>query len=350
MEILMRQGQSGWKRVGETKFESEYMLQKLIYESPEVIPVASSGAGKSQPKVFVREAGLPGSGNTDLIGVDEEGSITIIECKLAANREVRRMVVGQLLEYAAHLWQMTYERFDEMCCRAEKWQTQRLADVMQGRVKAMGVEWAEEPFRAGLEANLKEGSFTLIIAVDRINDELRRIIEYLNSRGAGAPRVAVLEIQQFEEGDTQLLVPQVFGTTRVPPPPGRMNEETLLRGASEAYKRLYHGVRSLAVQDAFDSSDFTERGYALRFGGQGNLLVLAPNNYVRMWIGRRLPIKSVDEATNKRLWETLGTIPAIQPKLDKTNPEFGVNDTWDTDHIETFLNAFEALVSPASTT
>jgi len=52
-------------------------------------------------RVWVREAHLPGSGLTDLIGLDEDGNISIIETKLASSQEIKRKVIGQILEYAA---------------------------------------------------------------------------------------------------------------------------------------------------------------------------------------------------------------------------------------------------------
>jgi hypothetical protein len=48
--------------------------------------------------VFIREAGLPGSGYTDLLGVDERGNILVVETKHARNDEVRRKVIGQVLD------------------------------------------------------------------------------------------------------------------------------------------------------------------------------------------------------------------------------------------------------------
>lgn len=349
MKILMRKCGANWTQVNEHKFENEGKLQHILYESPEVIPITSLGEEKLQPKVFVREAGLPGSGSTDLIGVDEQGGITIIECKLAANPDIRRKVVGQLLEYAAFLWTMDYEQFDRTCCRAEKWQDRHLVDVMRERIDADSIEWSEELFISGVTDNLKSGNFTLIIAVDRLNDELRRIIEYLNSRGPGTPKISALEVLQFEAGDTQLLVPQMFGTTAAPPPPPPgMDEETLLSGASTRFIELYYGVKNLAARDAFKSSSFTHRGFALRIRGHGNLLVLAPASYVRMWISPSLKVRSVDDEANQRLWQMLGSVRMIRPRLDRRFPEFGVTDeSWTPEEVQKFLKALAELEDSA---
>jgi RecB family endonuclease NucS len=136
MEILVRNSSThGWHRVKEENFENEAALQNILYESPEIIPLEKLGENWIKPKLFIKEAGLPGSGNTDLIGIDEEGGITIIECKLATKSDVRRKVIGQLLEYAAYLWQMPYEEFDKICSKAEGWGDKRLTDVMRGKME-----------------------------------------------------------------------------------------------------------------------------------------------------------------------------------------------------------------------
>jgi RecB family endonuclease NucS len=66
----------------------------MLYESPELIPTKV----EDQAVIFTREAGLPGSGFTDLVGVDAQGNVLIVETKLARNGEIRRKVIGQVLE------------------------------------------------------------------------------------------------------------------------------------------------------------------------------------------------------------------------------------------------------------
>ncbi|HVH50356.1 MAG TPA: hypothetical protein VM781_01720, partial [Candidatus Bathyarchaeia archaeon] len=109
MPILVRQKGSKWQRADDVVFADETQLQKMLYEGPELISPRDQ-----HPAVFIKEAGLPGSGYTDLLGLDIEGNISIVETKLAKNSEVRRKVIGQILEYAAYLWGMSYEEFDNL--------------------------------------------------------------------------------------------------------------------------------------------------------------------------------------------------------------------------------------------
>src|SRR5215469_10387181 len=114
MTILFRtDDKASWQPVEKIAYKDEDRLRDMLLESPDLIPLqGGEKTGKKVARVFIREAGLPNSGRTDLVGVDENGNIYIVECKLATNREIRRQVIGQVLEYAAHLWQKPFEWFN----------------------------------------------------------------------------------------------------------------------------------------------------------------------------------------------------------------------------------------------
>lgn len=59
----------------------------------------------------IGELGLPGSGVTDILAFSPQGDIALIECKLAANQESKRKVIGQILEYAAYLWKCSMKKW-----------------------------------------------------------------------------------------------------------------------------------------------------------------------------------------------------------------------------------------------
>src|SRR3989304_4525999 len=126
---------------------------------------------------MLREVGLPGSGNTDIIGIDEAGGITILECKLATNPEVKRKVIGQVLEYAAFLWRKPYSLLDEVANRRlGKPLAQAMHDALDEETSQ---DWQEAGFVQSVTDSLLEGKFRMVIAVDSINDDLRQTIEYL---------------------------------------------------------------------------------------------------------------------------------------------------------------------------
>ena len=52
--------------------------------------------------------------SVDLVAVGAAGQITVVECKLAANPEIRSSVIGQVFAYAAGLWSLSYDEFDRL--------------------------------------------------------------------------------------------------------------------------------------------------------------------------------------------------------------------------------------------
>ncbi|MBC7223775.1 MAG: hypothetical protein H5T59_05820 [Anaerolineae bacterium] len=63
---------------------------------------------------------------------------------------------------------------------------------------------------------MEEGKFTLIIVVDEINDELRRIIRYVNECSKSSFSLHALEMRRFRAGGVEILVPQLYGLSVKP--------------------------------------------------------------------------------------------------------------------------------------
>jgi RecB family endonuclease NucS len=215
MKILIRKHKNGeWQPVSSAKYRAETELQKLLAETPALISLDEIKPGASPPLVAVRECGLPGSGNTDILAFNGDGDIVIVECKLAANAEIKRKVIGQVLEYGAYLWGMSYEKLNELIYRRTN---EDLAEMIRKAVEEP--DWDEEELRLTIEETLQSGAFILIIAVDEINEELNRTIKFIN--GCGNPNFAftALEMSRFQSGETEILVPHVFGISKTRTPP-----------------------------------------------------------------------------------------------------------------------------------
>ena len=93
----------------EERFATEDELQELIAEHPELLDGEQIRPGNPRRWVLVtREksvAELPGAGgrwSVDHLIVDQDAVPTLVEVKRGENPEIRRSVVGQMLEYAAH--------------------------------------------------------------------------------------------------------------------------------------------------------------------------------------------------------------------------------------------------------
>jgi len=211
MKILVRNNEAKrWEPADLVRARAEVELQNLLIESPFLIPIEEIREDVS-PLVFaVGEFGLPGSGNTDILAFSADGDIAVVECKLAANPESRRKVIGQILEYASFLWGMSYR---EVNSRIQRLKGKPLPDLIE---EAVAGEWDRTGFEDGITQSLANGSFILIIVVDEINEELRRIIRYVNECSKSAFSLHALEVHRFKAGGTEILVPQLYGLSAKP--------------------------------------------------------------------------------------------------------------------------------------
>ncbi|MFW6110272.1 MAG: hypothetical protein ACOC6Q_02505 [Patescibacteria group bacterium] len=208
MKILKRQEEDKkWKTYTQRSYKDEAELQDIIYEDPRIIPINEISEDRKEIKIAIKEFGLPGTGSSDIIGIDEDGKITIIEAKLAVNPEIKRKVIGQILEYAAFLWRKTYEQFDSVI---EEKNGKPLLDLMADLVEDQN--WSEEEFRKAVGTNLYNGDFSLFILVDDVDDSLKRILEFINSSSFSGPQIYALAARYFKDAEgSEFLIPQIYG-------------------------------------------------------------------------------------------------------------------------------------------
>ena len=196
--VLIRRPKGTWHEPESSKFDSEKALQDLVRLSPTLLPGGDELA-------VVAELSIPGVGFVDLVGVGSDGRIVIVECKLRANPEIRREVVGQVLSYAGGLWRMSYDSFESAF-----WA--RAGMSIYAMVKQeTATELDESQLRESVTDNLAKGSFRLVVAVDEITTELRTIIEFLNEHTRENVQVLALELRYSSDGDVELLNPVVYG-------------------------------------------------------------------------------------------------------------------------------------------
>lgn len=202
--LLLRRSGERWRSPRVQSYNDEEMLKLLLCESPQLLPTHTEGS------VVVDELTVPLIGSVDLAAVDADGSITLVECKLSSNPEIRRSVIGQIFAYAAGLWQLRYEDFD----RAFALRTHNLplAEAIRAALpQERRDEWQEELFRRNVADNLAAGRFTLVIAVDRITDELKRVVPYVNSHTISEVQFLALELGYISDGDVELVRPLTYG-------------------------------------------------------------------------------------------------------------------------------------------
>jgi hypothetical protein len=190
--------------------KGEATLEQFLVDHPEIIP--GQEMDSEFPPTFVviqSQAGVT-PGSMDILMVDNEGVPTIIETKLIDNREIRRSVLAQGLEYLAHL--QTEWSSERMKTTAEKFWSAR-NQVFDVVAEKRFQTTLDESFWNRVQVNLQSGKMRLIIAADKIPPELRTVIEFLNETAIFD--VYGMEVQFFAEGLTgdQILVPHILGST-----------------------------------------------------------------------------------------------------------------------------------------
>lgn len=197
-------------------FDNESLLQDILEKFPEF--VALEDLGVSEPFVVIgREVATP-AGYIDVLCIDGEGVLTVIETKLARNPQIRREVVGQVLEYVAQL---------------SKWKAQDVIQVanqyFQSSSDTGGTGGAtltdllkstsepEEMLSPGdvyerIENNLRKGRIKVVIASDAIPETLKDTVNFINSFSNFD--IYVLQVQLFKKDDLEIYAPAIFGFAR----------------------------------------------------------------------------------------------------------------------------------------
>ena len=193
-----------WRELKATQYADEAALEELLRTSPELLPGSAAG-----PVYVVSQLAVPNVGTADIVVVDRAGAITIVECKLRANSEIRRWVIGQVFSYAAGLWQLSVFDFDRL------WQARAGTSLLGQLGSDERGETDPEAFRSNLQDNLKEGRFRLVIAVDEITSELKRTVSYINDHTEAEVQVLALELRYYAEAGIEVLMPAIYGEEAV---------------------------------------------------------------------------------------------------------------------------------------
>ena len=206
----------GLEPMVEQPFALEDDLQELLAKYPELLDGEQVRPDNPRRWILIsREMGIAERleesprWSLDHLIVDQDAVPTLVEVKRSANTEIRRTIVGQLLEYAAHAsetWtaDMMRDRFEASCEGLGDNPTERLAKLLQTDDADV------DAFFQDVATNLAARRMRLLFVADEIPDPLLRIVEFLNQQ---MPTIEVLavEIKQYSGTARRTLVPRVLG-------------------------------------------------------------------------------------------------------------------------------------------
>ncbi len=215
--IYTRGAQGELVSLTEERFQTEDALQELLAEHPELLDGEQMRPGDPRRWILItREQGIADTPHAsprwslDHLILDQDAVPTLVEVKRGANSEIRRQVVGQMLDYATNA-SRTWTA-DELRKTFEEAISERGGDPGEELARLLD---ADEPdadsYWDDVATNLAAKRLRLLFVADAIPDELARIVEFLNEQ---MPNIEVLavEIKQFRGGESaQTLVPRVIG-------------------------------------------------------------------------------------------------------------------------------------------
>ena len=250
--IYIKNSQGGLEPLEEEPFSTEDDLQALLAEHPELLDGEQMRPGNPRRWILVtREKGIaetPEAGERyalDHLLIDQDATPTLVEVKRGSNPEIRRKVVGQMLDYAAHA-ALTWTA-QELRLTFEA-STSNHHDVLRDLLQTDD-EPDADTFWNDVATNLAATRLRLLFVADEIPDSLARIVSFLNEQTRDNIEVLAVEIKQFSGETTQTLVPRVIGRTAAPPGKDKLTYATLLADftndkARAAVERLLNVTKS----------------------------------------------------------------------------------------------------------
>lgn len=196
----------------------EAWLQSVIFEHPELLPVAEFDESFA-PAVPVGREISTSSGYIDNLYVSPSGSVTIIETKLWTNPERHRTVVAQIIDYAKELSQWNYDQLDAAILKASRRRDRggagSLGQLIAPFLEEVGM--SEVDFQERIISTLRNGEFLLLIIGDQISPNLALLTESISGVPGLDFRLGLVELQLYRlDRDSEwplLVIPEIVGRT-----------------------------------------------------------------------------------------------------------------------------------------
>jgi hypothetical protein len=163
-------------QVASTKLANENMIQNWIAERPELLGL--------ELLIIGREVVAPDRGRIDLLGIDEEGNLSILELK---RDRTPREVIAQALDYASWIVTLSTREVHEIAVKYLK--------------KDLEAAFRER-FDTALPETLNE-SHTMVIIASKFDPSSQRIVRYLSEAYDIAINTAFFTV--FEDDGKTLL-------------------------------------------------------------------------------------------------------------------------------------------------
>ncbi len=261
MVIIVAKNGKDLKVLRRSEIRLEQDLQDYVYNNPEVLCISEIKGEDKRFITLVKEFPVyigQSARSLDILGIDEDGDIYLIETKLYRNPDKRR-IIAQLLEYGAGLWTSYRANSDKFLSDLDRILRERFGKSLDQKLKEDFGEDSLEFILNETKQKIVDGSFTFIILMDTVPEDLKEVLLYLNQNSEF--NVYAVELEFYKHDKFDIIVPKIYGTesTKSDRIPESCNEERFFKDASrrlsqedvELLKKLY---------------EFSERIFQIRWG------------------------------------------------------------------------------------
>jgi hypothetical protein len=199
------------EKLNRTEFDLEKDMRDMLLKHPEMIPVYEIEEDiklltiKRELRVFEKASAK----FADAVSVDKNGSIYLVETKLFRNED-KRHVVAQVLSYGASLWASSegsvqfLEVLDESC---NDLFGKPFLDLVRDRFSLD--DGALETFKDALVKNWDDGIFKFIVYMDKVSDDLKNLVTYINKRSRFD--IYIVGVDYYTKDGIEIIIPKLYG-------------------------------------------------------------------------------------------------------------------------------------------
>jgi hypothetical protein len=207
-------------KMPQTDYLDEADLQRLIAAHPSLLGgcTAEKEAEERDLLLVKREMGVPDQENggdrwsLDHFYIDQNCVPTLVEVKRSKSGDMRRSIVGQLMDYAANA--AVYWSVATIKENLQRHWGDKAQETLDAFLESADVE--EDEFWRRVEKNFEEHNIRLVFVADELPRQLKRVIEFLNEQMKDVEVLGV-ELRQFKTEDPtqplRAIAPSVVGRT-----------------------------------------------------------------------------------------------------------------------------------------
>lgn len=147
----------------------------------------------------------------DFLFLDQNAVPTFVECKRYADTRSRREVVGQVLEYVANAQRDWSRKMLHSVAENTAKQKNKTLETCVRELQVADFKTTESFFEKA-ENNLRNAVVRVVFFLEQAPQELKRLVEFLNSQMISSD-VMLVEARQYEKDGFKIVAPRLFGFT-----------------------------------------------------------------------------------------------------------------------------------------